>query len=185
MWRQRVRSAAWGLAGVVMVAGLTGCPTDDPIEDPPQNNSNNDTSGQNNETGENNNTSENTDSNNTTPPNNTDPNNTTPPNNEPTPEFCQLQAQSPVTAIEGMPTPVLYALVYKEGVTVGMGPGSGITAELGWGQGTDYESFAYESMAYNVDVDGLTPGDLSNDEYGAPGHDRRAGRVSIRGAGAL
>lgn len=82
-------------------------------------------------------------------------------------EFCQLQAQSPAFAIEGEATEVLYALVFAEGVTNGEGQGAGIEGELGWGSGAAFETFTYVAMDYNVDVDGLSEGDLANDEYGA------------------
>lgn len=83
--------------------------------------------------------------------------------------FCQLQAQSPVQAVVGAPTATLYAIVYARGRTEGQGAGMGITGEIGYGtSAADYENFAFSPMLYNVDKDGLTPGDMSNDEYGAP-----------------
>lgn len=80
--------------------------------------------------------------------------------------FCRLAAQSPVTAILGQDLPSLYAEVFMEGVTQGAGQGPGIEGELGWGTG-DPAQFTFIGMSYNVDKDGLNPGDLSNDEYGA------------------
>jgi hypothetical protein len=80
--------------------------------------------------------------------------------------FCQLQAQSPATALIGQDFPALFAIAFMEGVTQGEGQGAGIEAELGWGNG-DPAQFAFTPMTYNVDKDGLAPGDLSNDEYGA------------------
>ncbi len=81
--------------------------------------------------------------------------------------FCQLQMQSPVTATAGMETPTIYAFVFADGTTQGAGQGMGIDAEFGVGQDTSYESYDFSAMSYNVDTDGLTPGDLANDEYGA------------------
>lgn len=82
--------------------------------------------------------------------------------------FCQLQAQSPVQAVAGAPTATLYAIVYARGRTEGQGAGMGITGEVGYGTtAADYENFSFTPMLYNVDKDGLTPGDMSNDEYGA------------------
>ena len=82
--------------------------------------------------------------------------------------FCQLQAQSPVQAVAGAPTATLYAIVYARGRTEGQGAGMGITGEIGYGTtAADYENFSFTPMLYNVDKDGLTPGDMSNDEYGA------------------
>lgn len=81
--------------------------------------------------------------------------------------FCQLQPQSPVSYTLGDDAPNLYAVLFAEGVTQGAGQGQGLEAELGWGSG-DPANFEYVPMVYNVDKDGLTPGDLANDEYGAP-----------------
>ncbi len=81
-------------------------------------------------------------------------------------EFCMLQAQSPVEANVGVASPTIYAVVFAEGVTQGAGQGSGLEGELGWGSGTDPAAFEYSSMTFNVDKDGINPGDLANDEYG-------------------
>lgn len=90
------------------------------------------------------------------------------PQAQPTTFFCQLQAQSPVSAIVGAPTATLYALVYAQGSTPGAGAGAGVEGELGWGaRGAMAQDFTFSAMDYNLDKDGLTPGDLSNDEYGA------------------
>lgn len=83
-------------------------------------------------------------------------------------DFCQLQAQSPISATTGVPTEGIYAVVFAEGITGGAGQGAGIEGELGYGTGDDASGFDYVPMAYNVDKDGLTAGDLANDEYGAP-----------------
>ncbi len=105
-----------------------------------------------------------------------------------TPLYCRLQAQSPYRATSGMSdAEQLYVVVFAEGKTAGEGAGSGVEAELGVGMGSDYESFAFEPMAYNVDKDGLTPGDLANDEYGAlppldePGEFSYLARVRVDG----
>jgi hypothetical protein len=82
--------------------------------------------------------------------------------------FCQLQAQSPVSATAGEPTMGLFAIVFAEGITQGAGQGGMIEGELGWGTGADYESFQFVDMTYNTDIDGLSPGDQANDEYGTP-----------------
>ena len=88
---------------------------------------------------------------------------------EPEITYCQLQPQSPVTTEPGEATDPLRALVYAEGLTPGAGQGSLIEGEVGWGaMAGDYESFTYEPLSYQGDVDGVSPGDLSNDEYGAP-----------------
>ncbi len=89
---------------------------------------------------------------------------------EPNPSvgFCQLQAQSPVTGTTGTPTDGIFAIVFTEGITQGEGQGDMIQGQLGWGSDAEYESFQYVDMTYNTDKDGLNPGDLANDEYGAP-----------------
>lgn len=81
--------------------------------------------------------------------------------------FCRLQAQSPAFTNVGEPTDILYAIVFSEGITPGEGQGAGIEGELGWGNGAEVSNYAFTTMAYNVDVDGLSAGDRSNDEYGA------------------
>lgn len=81
-------------------------------------------------------------------------------------DFCQLQAQSPTASVSTVASGALYAYAFVEGVTNGAGPGAGIEAELGWGTGGDPSTFDFVAMAYNVDLDGLTAGDLANDEYG-------------------
>jgi hypothetical protein len=85
----------------------------------------------------------------------------------PTKVYCRLQAQSPARAVVGVPSPTLYAVIFADGITPGAGAGAGITAELGVGQGDDFARFNFTAMAYNIDLDGLTPGDRANDEYGA------------------
>ncbi len=82
-------------------------------------------------------------------------------------EYCQLQAQSPAMATAGEASDGLYALVFHNGVTNGAGAGAGLEGELGWGADATYADFTYTPMSYNVDLDGLEPGDLANDEYGA------------------
>ena len=82
--------------------------------------------------------------------------------------FCKLQEQSPASSALGMPSGSLYALIYAEGLTQGAGQGGGVSAELGWGPlGSDPATYTFAPMSYNVDKDGLTPGDQANDEYGA------------------
>ncbi|MFU8802291.1 MAG: IPT/TIG domain-containing protein [Bradymonadaceae bacterium] len=83
-------------------------------------------------------------------------------------EFCQLQAQSPVNVEAGQATPELFAIVFAPGITQGEGQGAGIEGELGYGTSAQSRTdFNFVPMAYNLDKDGLEPGDLANDEYGA------------------
>lgn len=86
---------------------------------------------------------------------------------DPTVGFCQLQAQSPVSATAGMPTPGIFALVFTDGLTQGEGQGAMIEGQLGYGIGAEFEDFEFVEMTYNTDKDGLNAGDLANDEYGA------------------
>ena len=80
--------------------------------------------------------------------------------------FCQLQAQSPITMTTGQDSETLYAVVFAEGVTDAPGQGADIQMQIGWifSEGP-VDTFTYRDMTYNVDKDGLVPGDTANDEY--------------------
>lgn len=83
-------------------------------------------------------------------------------------DWCKLQWPETSAAVVGMASEPIYGRVYKSSVTEGLGQGFGIQAEVGVGQtATDPTSldWIWASAAYNVDVDGLTAGDLANDEY--------------------
>jgi hypothetical protein len=95
-----------------------------------------------------------------------------------------------VTAAGSLTEPV-YTWVYMAGVTDAEGAGAGLTVEVGLGaEGTlPDEVWSWTSAAYLMDKDGLSPGDLANDEYqarmtapSAPGTYAYAGRVRA-GAG--
>ena len=65
-------------------------------------------------------------------------------------------------------TETSYGWVYMAGVTVGVGQGAGITAELGVGPvgvAVDDPAWSWTAGVYNADKDGL--GALDNDEYAA------------------
>ena len=81
--------------------------------------------------------------------------------------FCQLQAQSPASATVGEASDALFAIVFSDGLTNMAGQGEFIEGELGWGSGANFDGYTFVPMTYNEDKDGLNPGDLSNDEYGA------------------
>jgi len=64
----------------------------------------------------------------------------------------------------------VYGWVYQPGVTDAVGRGTGITAELGWGDPADDPTvhpgrWTWVTATYNTDKDGLASGDLANDEY--------------------
>ncbi len=76
--------------------------------------------------------------------------------------YCQLQP-GPVTTEAGQLI-TLRAFVFVEGVTDSEGQGENVDAQLGLGDDTD--SLDWADMTYLGDLEGLTPGELANDEYG-------------------
>ncbi|MCK6528813.1 lamin tail domain-containing protein [Myxococcota bacterium] len=62
----------------------------------------------------------------------------------------------------------IFGRVYLEGVTDQVGRGLGIIAQVGWGPSGSFAgdpAWVWSPAAYNMDYDGLVPGDLANDEY--------------------
>lgn len=87
-------------------------------------------------------------------------------------DWCNLQWPYAITVSAGRETEAIYGRVYKDGVTPGAGQGAGILAQVGYGPdgsdpSADASNWTWVDATYNVDVDGLTPGDLANDEYQA------------------
>jgi len=84
-------------------------------------------------------------------------------------DYCHVQWPCTQTVAASAASADLYVWVYQGGVTEGAGRGAGVTVQLGVGpDGSDPASAAgwtWSSAAYNVDKDGLSPGDLANDEY--------------------
>jgi len=84
-------------------------------------------------------------------------------------DYCHVQWPCSTTAAAGTESEPIYAWIYQYGVTQGEGQGEGVTMYVGVGKaGTDPEtdaSWAWYPMDYNVDTDGLSQGDLANDEY--------------------
>ncbi len=84
-------------------------------------------------------------------------------------DWCNFQYPDQTASVAGQPTTLLFGRVYINGVTVGAGQGPGVTAQVGYGPpGTDPASsgsWNWVDASYNVDVDGVTPGDRANDEY--------------------
>ena len=75
--------------------------------------------------------------------------------------------RSSLSAAAGATSDPVYVWVYEAGVTQGSGQGKGLTVELGVGaDGTTPDgSWSWTAMAWNMDKDGLSSGDLANDEY--------------------
>jgi hypothetical protein len=84
-------------------------------------------------------------------------------------DYCHLQWPCEVAGPAGSVSPQVYAWIYQGGVSQGAGQGVGVLFDLGVGaSGTDPEldaSWEWETMTYFGDRDGLTEGDLANDEY--------------------
>lgn len=84
-------------------------------------------------------------------------------------DWCNFQYPAQTSAVAGEATTLLFGRVFIAGVTVGAGAGPGVTAQVGYGPpGTDpaaSSAWNWADAAYNVDVDGVAPGDRANDEY--------------------
>lgn len=84
-------------------------------------------------------------------------------------DYCHLQWPCTMSAAAGTQSDVVYGWVYEGSVTEGVGRGTLVTMEVGVGpDGSDPATSAgwtWSSMSYNVDKDGLFPGDLANDEW--------------------
>ncbi len=83
-------------------------------------------------------------------------------------DYCQIQYPCSMTASAGAESDPVYGWVYLAAVTPGVGQGPGVRLQLGiGGDGTDPATGAWTwtEMTYNTDKDGLSAGDLSNDEY--------------------
>ena len=83
-------------------------------------------------------------------------------------DYCHLQWPCTTSASAGASTEGLYAWVYQDGVTQGAGEGAGLTVQFGVGPGGGDPSdgtWSWESATYNTDKDGLSSGDLANDEF--------------------
>ncbi len=92
-----------------------------------------------------------------------------PPTNEEAVDYCHLQWPCSLSVAPNGISDEVYAWIYQGGVSDRTGPGDLILFDLGVGErGTDPESdvsWSWSSMAYLGDQDGLTAGDLANDEY--------------------
>lgn len=74
-----------------------------------------------------------------------------------------------MTAAPGATSDAVYVWVYQAGVTEGAGQGTGVTVDVGVGDdGTNPATsgtWGWTAASWFDDKDGLTPGDLANDEY--------------------
>lgn len=87
-------------------------------------------------------------------------------------DYCHLQYPCAQTVAAGVASEGVYGWVYQAGVTEGAGEAAGITVQVGVGpDGSDPAvdaGWSWAAMAYNTDKDGLSSGDLANDEYEGP-----------------
>ncbi|MCK6507568.1 hypothetical protein L6R53_30075 [Myxococcota bacterium] len=106
-------------------------------------------------------------------------------------DYCHLQWPCELTGAAGATSETVYLWVYEESVTEGVGAGSGLSVQVGVGaDGSDPSggTWDWSVAAWSSDKDGLTPGDLANDEYAGSfalpstaGRYDYAGRVSADG----
>ena len=82
-------------------------------------------------------------------------------------DYCHIQWPCGMTTVAGGDMEPVYIWVYEGGVTDYAGAGGGIEVQLGVGETGSLpdESWTWTEASYNDDKDGLTPGDLANDEY--------------------
>ena len=82
-------------------------------------------------------------------------------------EYCHLQWPCTMEVVAGQPSEDVYSWVYVAGVTDQVGQGDNIQVALGVGD-LDAEPLAdwdWSECSYFKDIDGLTTGDVANDEY--------------------
>ena len=86
-------------------------------------------------------------------------------------DYCHLQWPCATSLAAGAASETIYGVVYEEGVTPGQGQGPGLSAEVGVGpDGSDPSGngdWTWTKASYFGDKDGMSEGDLSNDEYAA------------------
>jgi secreted trypsin-like serine protease len=83
--------------------------------------------------------------------------------------WCNVQWPETLAARPYATTEAIFGRVWVDGVTGGHGQGAGVLAEVGFGPNGSAPDTApgwiWYGAQYNVDADGLSPGDLANDEY--------------------
>jgi hypothetical protein len=83
-------------------------------------------------------------------------------------DYCHLQYPCTLEVQRGVASEPVYVWVYQDGATPGAGQGPGVQVELGWGPDGGHPEdggWTWAPMSFFADKDGLTPGDLANDEY--------------------
>jgi hypothetical protein len=84
-------------------------------------------------------------------------------------DYCHLQWPCTMSKAPGVPSDAVYAWVYQSDRTRGAGAGAGLRVEVGVGPSGSHPlhdvGWTWTTASYNADKDGLTPGDLANDEY--------------------
>lgn len=80
--------------------------------------------------------------------------------------FCQTETPSSLV-LTGEASEELFGQVFVAGATPGAGQGSGVEAEVVWGDADQPVSSwsNTQTAVYREDADGLNPGDLANDRY--------------------
>ncbi|MCX7959850.1 MAG: IPT/TIG domain-containing protein, partial [Deltaproteobacteria bacterium] len=74
-------------------------------------------------------------------------------------DWCNIQWPYEITVVVNNESDAVYSQVYEEGITEGIGKGSGIKAQLGYGSASDNpELWKWTDAVYNVDSG-------NNDEY--------------------
>nr|MDA3863710.1 hypothetical protein [Deltaproteobacteria bacterium] len=82
-------------------------------------------------------------------------------------DYCHLQYPATTEVNQNTSTELIYGRVYEESSTPGIGQGAFISAQVGFGNENSVpdDSWTWFSTYYNGDYDGLTVGDLANDEF--------------------
>ena len=83
--------------------------------------------------------------------------------------WCNVQWPEALTGKAFTATEAIYGRVWVDRATPGAGRGAGVLAEVGFGPADSApdtaDGWIWHAATYNVDVDGLSPGDFANDEY--------------------
>ena len=82
-------------------------------------------------------------------------------------EYCNLQYPCSMALEAGAISETVYGRIYAAGVTDREGPGENLQVALGVGAVDEDPSseWSWTECEYNTDIDGLTSGDIANDEF--------------------